>query len=628
MPSVTARDHFRANDARFRSRLFVFIRFLAFRRTRILPPFLPSRNPLPTSRLELSRRFRDNPPEMNRLVLRSMLGLLLLAAPAFGGGGPLDTLVVVNSASRDSRALGAYYAEKHGIPPSHLCTIKTHPRMPSISRGFFEREIRKPILDHLAKQKLDGQIHFVVLCMDIPSRVENFNGITAALFYGYKPPTPGAPRCHVASNSLNHYYGMERAYSSAAGWNQTNMPIPFLLTAPDLETAKKVVDRGAASVASFPDGAFFLHGSGDAARNIRHRTYPVVARLFALAGQGDRIETNAVSSPLPGRPVLGYLTGLPYLPSNFVGISFAPGAIAEHLTSCAGQIPDPCLKQSSVWDWMRLGATASYGTVSEPCAYREKFPDPMVAFWSSRGFTAGEALAMSVRYPYQGIWVGDPLAAPFAAPPSVRIESPARNAALDGEVDLRIAVAAHERGTPPVFLDLYVDGRFHAPIARPIAPVGNDLVAQVGPYRFSYTVAPGEDLFGIAAGLAWAINAQGAGKITASAKSDRVEISAREPLGSDGQPLDVAVSVEQGFGKAVYVGAAAGTDRLVVEEGVGRAGLEIHLGHARSYEVTYPLDLSAFDPGPHVLSVVVRDGTAVQAQSQADLPFRIPPRKK
>ena len=561
---------------------------------------------------------------MNRVF--RWLAFFLLPLAAWAGGGPLDTLVVVNAASRDSRALGAYYCEKHGIPQTHLCSIKTDPRSPSISLKFFEREIRRPILDHVAANRLEGQIHFIVLCMDIPSRVENFNGITSALFYGYKPPIADAPQCHLASNSVNQYYGMERAYTSTAGWNQTNAPIPFLLTAADLDVAKQVVDRGAASVAAFPDGAFCLYGSGDSARNIRHRTYPIVARLFELFGKGTMVDANAAASPAPERPVLGYVDGLAYLPSNLVDAVFAPGAIAEHLTSCAGMIPDPCLGQSSVWDWMRLGATASYGTVSEPCAFDVKFPDPMIAFWYARGFCAGEALAMSVRNPYQGLWVGDPLAAPFAAPPSVQIRSPARNAELDGEIPLQISVAAHERGAPPVFLDLYVDGRHYAPVTRPFAPIGNELVAQIGTNRFSYAVAPGEDLFAAAAGLAWAINSQGKGQITASAKSDRIEISVREPFGADSQPLPFAVSVEQGFAKAIYVGATAGTDQLIVADGVGRAAAALHLGQARAYDVEYPLDFSAFDPGPHVLTLVVRDGTAMQCQSQTDLPFRTPER--
>ena len=556
-----------------------------------------------------------------------MLGLLLclLPAAAWAGGGPLNALVVVNGASRDSRALGAYYLEKHGIPQSHLCSIKVNPRAPSLSLAEFERDVRLPILAHLANHGLAGQIHYLVLCLDIPSRVENDNGITSALFYGYKPATPGAPQCHVASNSVNQYYGAETAYTATAGWNRTNAPIPFLLTAADLETAKQVVDRGAASVAAFPDGAFYLHGGGPA-RNVRHPAYSAVARHFALFGQAAHLEIDTAGTPPPARPVLGYLAGLAYLPTNFVDLAFAPGAIAEHLTSCAGMIPEPCESQSSVWDWMRLGATASYGTVTEPCAFREKFPDPMITFWYLRGFTAGEALAMSVRNPYQGIWVGDPLAAPFAAPPSVRILEPARNARLDGETTLKIAVAAHERGAPPVFLDLYVDGRHHAPIARPFAPVGNEIAAQIGTNRFAYVVAPGEDLFAAAAGLAWAVNSKGAGRITASAKADRIEISARDPMGPDGQPLPFSVAVEQGFAPGLYLGAVAGTDRLVVADGAGRAMASLHLGHARAYEIDYPLDLSGFAPGPHILTLVGRDGTAMQCQAQTELPLAIPAR--
>jgi hypothetical protein len=183
----------------------------------------------------------------------------------------------------------------------------------------------------------------------------------------------------------------------------------------------------------------------------------------------------------------------------------------------------------------------------------------MLFFWYSRGFTAGEALAMSVRNPYQGIWVGDPLAAPFAAPPSVQILSPAPHADLDGDATLQIAVAAHERGAPPVFLDLYIDGRHHAPIARPFAPVGNDLVAHIGTNRFAYTVAPGEDLFAAVAGLAWAVNAKGGGRFTAKAIADRIEVTVREPLGDDGEPLAFSISAEQGFANGLYIGGTAGT---------------------------------------------------------------------
>lgn len=561
---------------------------------------------------------------MNRAKCIVLAALCLQACSAYAGGGPINTLVVVNSASAESRALGEYYIEKHGMFPRQLCSIRVDSSSPSISLIEFERDIRKPIIDHIARQKLEGQIHFIVLCFNNPSRVENDNGITSVLYYGYKAKASNAPVCSIASNSVNQYYGAEVAYTSTAGWNKTNVPIPFLLTAADLDTAKRVVDRAVASTSVHPEGTFVLAESGDSARNVRQRAYPNVARNFLVFGKSNRLDVNTDSTSVPVRPVLGYMTGVAYLSSNLSRIVFAPGAIADHLTAFAGQIPNPGLSQSTVWDWMRLGATASYGTVTEPCAFREKFPDPMIAFWYARGFTAGEALAMSVRNPYQGIWVGDPLVAPFSAPPSVQIKSPARDADLEGDITLQISVSAHEHGAPPVFLDLYIDGRFHAPIARPFAPVGNNLIAQIGTNRFAYTIAPGEDLFAAVAGLAWTINYKGAGQITASARADRIEITVRAPLGEDGQPLPFSVGSEQGFAPALYIGGTAGTDRLCVADGVGYAAAAFHLGSTRSYDIDYPLSLSTLKPGPHLISIVVRDGTAMQCQSQADLPFRIP----
>ena len=79
---------------------------------------------------------------MKRQLRALVLALCWLPAMARAGAGPLNTLVVVNGASRDSRALGMYYLERHGIPETHLCTLKTDPRSPSINQRLFEREIR------------------------------------------------------------------------------------------------------------------------------------------------------------------------------------------------------------------------------------------------------------------------------------------------------------------------------------------------------------------------------------------------------------------------------------------------------------------------------------------------------
>lgn len=64
--------------------------------------------------------------------------------------------------------------------------------------------------------------------------------------------------------------------------------------------------------------------------------------------------------------------------------------------------------------WLEAGATASYGTVLEPCAFTEKFPNPAIVL---KHYLAGESLIesywKSVAMPGQGIFIGEPLARPF-----------------------------------------------------------------------------------------------------------------------------------------------------------------------------------------------------------------------
>ncbi|MGH8742520.1 MAG: TIGR03790 family protein, partial [Burkholderiales bacterium] len=98
-------------------------------------------------------------------------------------------------------------------------------------------------------------------------------------------------------------------------------------------------------------------------------------------------------------------------------LRFLPGAMADHLTSAGGALTGSGSGQMSALRWLEAGATASYGTVVEPCNLPQKFPDPAVAIGRYlAGDTLIEAYWKSVRMPGQGVFVGEPLAAPFAVP--------------------------------------------------------------------------------------------------------------------------------------------------------------------------------------------------------------------
>jgi len=113
--------------------------------------------------------------------------------------------------------------------------------------------------------------------------------------------------------------------------------------------------------------------------------------------------------------VMFYFTGLPVV-AKAASNSYLPGAVADSLTSFGGVLPD-ALGQMPITDWIKAGLTASYGTVEEPCNYTEKFPRATVLVNRYRqGDVLLEAYWKSVQWPGSGLFVGEPLAHPWATP--------------------------------------------------------------------------------------------------------------------------------------------------------------------------------------------------------------------
>jgi hypothetical protein len=100
---------------------------------------------------------------------------------------------------------------------------------------------------------------------------------------------------------------------------------------------------------------------------------------------------------------------VPLLDSN----TFLPGAIGDHLTSAGGVLFGG--SQMSSLRWLEAGATGSYGAVVEPCNFPAKFPVPAIVMAHYlQGETLIEAYWKSVLMPGQGLFIGEPLARPFA----------------------------------------------------------------------------------------------------------------------------------------------------------------------------------------------------------------------
>jgi len=120
--------------------------------------------------------------------------------------------------------------------------------------------------------------------------------------------------------------------------------------------------------------------------------------------------------------------------------------------------------QTPLTEFVRHGATASAGTVTEPYAIQAKFPDPFIHVHYAHGCTLAEAFYQSVRGPYQLLIVGDPLCRPWADIPEVTVRGVKPGETIKGQVSLRPGVQTE---TEVDGYDLYIDGRRHPPRLAP-----------------------------------------------------------------------------------------------------------------------------------------------------------------
>ena len=500
--------------------------------------------------------------QFSRQMRWALLALLWLAPRLFAGGGPFNTLVVVNTNSADSVELGEYYAEKHGIPDHQICSVGIATNLATLTTNEFYSLLRNPITNHIATNGLSGQIDYLVLCQDFPTRINNAQGISASLFYG--PRYGGTSGCNPPTGfTSNEYYRAERAFRSADGWSSTNGFVAFHLISSNLATSKLVADRGAAAQSSFPAAAVYLNYYGDQDRGVREQLFDNAQySFFSLPGLPISCVINPRYQTMSGNTnVVGYHDGYVYiLPVVRTNNVWLPGAFCDHLTSLGGRIPRD--GQDNVIDWMHVGATASFGTVAEPCAYLEKFPDPLMGFYYARGFTVGEAYAMSVEAPYQGLFAGDPLAAPFAAPPTIAVTSQVPYQIVTGTVSVAVSATARSNGVPAAELDLYLDERFHTNLATLGPTRFNQLSLVVGDRTNTAAVGLGDSLFDAVDALADTVNADSLRTVAARARGDRLELVYTN-FNHAGDNVAVSASVSTGTASALTLGVGLASTNLV-----------------------------------------------------------------
>jgi uncharacterized protein (TIGR03790 family) len=304
--------------------------------------------------------------------------------------------LIINNADQRSVNVANYYQAVHHIPDENMIYVNIESAQPTITSAAFSK-LKTQIVE-----KLQAKHKAVLFVWTTPYAVE-CQSITSAFTLGFDPklcqqtckPSQPSPYFNQASKNPLHDF---------------NLRLSMLLPSDAFEVATKVIDNGFKSQSGvFKSTAYFLKTS-DKARNSRAGFFPKNGISFKGTGLSVSTQKNEYLEDV--HDIMIYHTGRVFVP-GLETLNFLPGALADHLTSTGGNLYGQ--SQMPILNWLKAGATASYGTVSEPCNYWQKFPNSAVLLkWYALGATAIEAYWKSVAWPAQGLFVGDPLAAPYA----------------------------------------------------------------------------------------------------------------------------------------------------------------------------------------------------------------------
>lgn len=405
------------------------------------------------------------------------LALLPAAAPALG---PHEVALVVNDASMDSVLLAQVYARVRAIPEGNVVRVTVPPAADgstpvAMTRAEFERRVFRPVQAALEERDLSKQVLAWVYSCGFPARVAadeaglvapgtNDLSLAGATFVRCDWPADDAivrgryiSPLFAGPDAPGETPAPAVALDQARNAILDDMPLPAAMLAwtgargLTLDQAIAAVERAAASDFRAPKGTVWFATSRDVRSTCRDWQFAdAAAAVRSHRGAKAVVATN--TPPASAGRLLGCMAGAADVR---IPKTFAAGSFAEHLTSFAAAFDRPT--QTKAVKWLRGGAAFTSGTVAEPYALWQKFPNAWIFPRMLDGLTAIEAFYQSVRCPLQQLPLGDPLAKPWAPVVEPVVEGP-DDENVAGRVEFRCSLPGKWGRKPPLCTWL-VDGR-------------------------------------------------------------------------------------------------------------------------------------------------------------------------
>jgi len=328
------------------------------------------------------------------VVTAVLLGLILFPVVSRAAIQPEQLGIVINTDDPASELMAFYYRSRHGIGSGNVVRVSLGSQE-AVSRGVFEQAALT------VKAELSSDIQALALMWRLPARVGAYNSITSAFARGYYERPAGSNGYHAG---YDNPYGADQNHSQP--FTRHGIRPAMMVTGSGRWSSLKLIVRGSNANGTAPQADALLMSTPDMLRSWRARSVPASQVINGITLRVVRADTAG------SNPVMFYFQGAAVIP-DLLALDYLPGAWVDTLTSCSGMVGG-CGGQTTVWQIIDAGATGSYGTVEEPYALPNKFPNPatFVRIYTG-GSTLIEAAWRSVGNPYQGLFVGDPLASPW-----------------------------------------------------------------------------------------------------------------------------------------------------------------------------------------------------------------------
>jgi uncharacterized protein (TIGR03790 family) len=324
-----------------------------------------------------------------------------------------EIAVLINDNDPQSVEVANYYQLKRGIPSQNMIHLRFNGNPDNHGIDAVDFAALKAQVD----AAVGPNIQAFVISWTTPYRLtaRRFSGtvvaysnysITSAFAYGVDPNYLTSDSC--GAMVADPYYNT----NSTKPYTDYHVRPTMMLAGTSVANVKAMIDRSVQADGTFPLGDGWLLRTSDALRSVRYPDFQATALAWNRPGALVMNYTYSMDELNGYNNVLFYMLGLGNL--NYINTNtFTPGAVADTLTSTSGEILG-IGGQTSILRFLEAGATASYGTQTEPCNYTQKFPQASVLVKNYfLGNTVLEAYTKSVQWPTQGVFVGDPLARPY-----------------------------------------------------------------------------------------------------------------------------------------------------------------------------------------------------------------------